>query len=163
MMLLGALAENIFGFSGTYARKKQASLDLILTGWKRWMEFNTTSDDQIPRTGWLLNLRISGSISMNKRGKSSIMERGTSWVQRQQGGQEPLVICLQDVRIPKRRKNSVKRELQRVFPHYWIYISTAQSSKKDCRDRPYVFSVLIALHSAFFPKSRNYAAPIPNK
>jgi len=46
--------------------------------------------------------------------------------------QEPPVICLQDVQIPKRRKNSVKRELQRVFPHYWIYITTAQSPKKDC-------------------------------
>ena len=63
-----------------------------------------------------------------------------------------LIIYLQDVRIPKRRKNSVKRELQRVFPHYWIYITTAQSSRKDCRDRPYVYSVLTALHSAFFPK-----------
>ena len=66
--------------------------------------------------------------------------------------QEPPIICLQDVRIPKRRKNSVKRELQRVFPHYWIYITTAQSVRKDCRDRPYVYSVLTVLHSAFFPK-----------
>jgi len=65
--------------------------------------------------------------------------------------QGPPIICLQDVRIPKRRKNSVKRELQRVFPHYWIYITTAQSFRKDCRDRPYVHSVLTALH-AFFPK-----------
>ena len=66
--------------------------------------------------------------------------------------QGPPIISLQDVRIPKRRENAVKRELQRVFPHYWIYITTAQSSRKDCRDRPYVYSVLTALHSAFFPK-----------
>jgi len=72
-MLLGALAGNIFGFSGTYARKKQASLDPILTGWKRWREFNTTSDDQMPRTGWLLNLKISGLISMDKE------EKAASW------------------------------------------------------------------------------------
>jgi len=124
MMLLGALAENIFGFSGTYARKKKASLDPIITGWKSWMEFNTTSDDQMPRTGWLLNLRTSGSISMNKQ------EQAVSWNVGPHGykgskeeihkifEQEPSVICLQDVRIPKRRKNSVKRKLQRVFPHY---------------------------------------------
>jgi len=66
--------------------------------------------------------------------------------------QGPPMICLQDVRIPKKRENSVKRDLQRVFPHYWIYITTTQSPKKDRRDRPYVYSVLTALHSAFFPK-----------
>jgi len=32
MMLLGSMAENIFGFAGTYARQKQASLAPILTG-----------------------------------------------------------------------------------------------------------------------------------
>jgi len=37
MMLLGPLAENIFGFTGAYAPKKQAILAPILTGWKRWM------------------------------------------------------------------------------------------------------------------------------
>jgi len=73
--------------------------------------------------------------------------------------QEPPVICLRDVRIPKRRKKSVKRELQRVCPHYWIYITTAQSPKKKCRDRPYVFSVLTALHSAFFPKVTQLRCP----
>ena len=52
MMLLGSLTENIFGFAGTYARKQQASLAPILTGWKRWMEFNTTSTEQIPEDGW---------------------------------------------------------------------------------------------------------------
>ena len=66
--------------------------------------------------------------------------------------QGPPIICLQDVWIPKRRKNSVKAELQRMFPHCWIYITTAQSSRKDCRDRPHVYSVLTALQSAFFPK-----------
>jgi len=73
MMLLGSLAENIFGFTGAYARKKQASLAPILTGWKRWMKFNSMSDDKMPRTGWLLNLRISGSISTNK------VEKAVSW------------------------------------------------------------------------------------
>jgi len=66
MMLSGSLAENIFGFTGTYARKKQASLALIYMGWKRWAEFNSTIDNKMPRTGWILNLRMSGSISTNK-------------------------------------------------------------------------------------------------
>jgi len=70
-----------------------------------------------------------------------------------------LIIYLQDVRIPKRRKNSVKRELQRMFPHYLIYIIIAQSLRKDCRDCPYVFSVLTALHSAFFPKVTQIRCP----
>ena len=123
MMLLGALAENIFGFTGSYARKKQACLAPILTGWKRWMQFNNMSDDKRPRTGWLLNIRMSGSISMNKD------EKVVSWNVGPHGykgskeeinkifEQGPPAICLQDVRIPKRRENSVKRELQRVFAH----------------------------------------------
>jgi len=73
MMLLGSLAENTFGFAGAYARKKQASLAQILTGCKRWLEFNTMTDDKIPRTGWILNLRMSGSISTNK------VEKAVSW------------------------------------------------------------------------------------
>ena len=39
-----------------------------------------------------------------------------------------------------------------MFPHYEIYITSTQGPKKDRRDRPYVYSVLTALHSAFFPK-----------
>jgi len=65
LMLLGSLTENMFGFAGTYARKQQASLAPILTGWKRWMEFNTTSTEKIPQHGWLTNLRIAGCISTN--------------------------------------------------------------------------------------------------
>jgi len=165
MMLLGSLAENIFGFTGAYAREKQANLAPILTGWKCWMEFNFMSDDKMPRTGWILNLRISGSISMNKVEKAVLWNVGPHGYK---GSKEeihkifeqgPPVICLQDVRIPKRRKKSVKRELQRVFPHYWIYITTAQSPRKDSRDRPYVFSVLTALHSAFFPKVTQIRSP----
>jgi len=50
-MLLGSLAEHIFRFTGTYARKKQASLAPILTGWKRWVELHSTIDDKMPKTG----------------------------------------------------------------------------------------------------------------
>ena len=119
----------------------------------------------MPRTGWFVNLRISGLISTSK------VEKAVSWNVEPHGykgskeeihkifEQGPPIICLQDVQIPKRRKNSVKRELQRVFPHYWIYITTAQSPRKDCRDRPYVFSVLTALHLAFFPKVMQLRCP----
>ena len=72
-MLIGSLAENMLGFTGAYARKKQASLAPILTGWKCWMEFNSMSDDKMPRTGWLLNLRMSGSISVNN------VKKAVSW------------------------------------------------------------------------------------
>jgi len=122
-------------------------------------------DDKSPITGWILNLRTSGSISTNK------VKKAVSWNVGPHGckgsreevhkifEQGPPIICLQDVRIPKRRKNSFKRELQRMFPHYWIYITTAQSQKKDCRDRPYVFSGLTAIHSAFFPKATQMRCP----
>jgi len=131
MMLLGSMAENKSGFTGAYARKQQASLAPILTGWKRWTEFNATSNDKIPRKDWLVNLRVSGSISTKKVGKKVSWNVGPHGYKSSKKEihnlfeQGPPIICLQDVRIPKRRKNSLKRELQRVFPHYWIYITTA--------------------------------------
>jgi len=73
MMLLGSLTENIFGFTGTYAKKQQASHDPILTGWKRWTEYNTTSNEKTPKDGWLVNLRIAGSVS------TSTVEKAVSW------------------------------------------------------------------------------------
>jgi hypothetical protein len=75
------------------------------------------SDDKRPRTGWLVNLRMSGSISTNK------VEKAVSWNVAPHGyksskkeihnifQQLPRIICLQDVRIPKRKENSLKREL----------------------------------------------------
>ena len=107
----------------------------------------------MPRTGWILNFRMSGSISTNK------VEKVVSWNVGPHGykgskeevhkifEQSPPIIYLQDVRIPKCRKNFVKRELQRIFPHYWIHINTAQSPRKDCRDRPYVFYTLPSLQT----------------
>jgi len=68
MMLLASMAENIFGFAGTYARQKQASLAPIQTGWKRWVEMHSdidTNDTMTTRTRWTLNLQISGSIDTN--------------------------------------------------------------------------------------------------
>jgi len=165
IVLIGSLADNIFRFTRAYARKKQASLAPILTGWKHWMEFNNISEDKRPRTGWLLNLRISGSISTSKEGKVVSWNvgphgyKGSKEEIHKKFEQGPPVICLQDVQIPKRRKHSVKKELQRVFPHHWIYITTAQSTRNDCRDRPYVFSVLTALHSAFFPTVTQIRCP----
>jgi len=78
------------------------------------------------RTGWLLNLRISGSICMDREAKAvswnvgPVEYKGRKKEMLQLFEQEPPMICLQDVKIPKRRKNSIKRELQRVLPHYWI-------------------------------------------
>jgi len=82
-MLMGSMAENIFGFAGTYARQKQANLAPIFTGWKRWVELHSTIDTKTPRTGWVLNLGISGSIATNKVEKSSVLERRASRIQGQ--------------------------------------------------------------------------------
>jgi len=46
-----------------------------------------------------------------------------------------------------------------MFPHYWIYITTAQSPRNHRRDRPYVFTVLTALHWAFFHKVTQIRCP----
>ena len=73
VMLLGSSTENIFGFAGTYARKQQARLAPILTGWKRWMEFNTTNTEKRLSGSWLMNLKIAGSISTNT------VEKAVSW------------------------------------------------------------------------------------
>jgi len=117
MMLLGSLTENIFGFAGSYAKKQQARLASILTGWKRWLEFNTTNTDKRHPASWLMNLRRAGSISTNTVEKAVTWNVGLHGYQK--GKEEihrifeqgPPIICLQDVRIPKRRKNAVKREL----------------------------------------------------
>ena len=89
----------------------------ILTGWKRWLEFNATNTVQRLPTKWIRNLGRTGSVV------SHTMERAVTWnvgphgYQRGKGEihrifeQGPPIICLQDVRIPKRRKNAVKREL----------------------------------------------------
>ena len=82
MMLLGSLTENIFGFTGACARKQQASLVPILTGWKHWTELNAMSTDKIPKDGWLVNLRMSGSISTDK------VEKAVSWTPWIPKGQE---------------------------------------------------------------------------
>jgi len=107
---------------------------------KRSTEFNTTNTEKIPKDGWLINLMIAGSFSTNTVEKAVSWNVGPDGYQRGKKEihkifeQGPPIICLQDVRIPRKRKNSVKRELQGVFAHYWIYITTAQSPKKDCRD-----------------------------
>jgi len=158
MMLLASMAGKIFGFAGTYARQKQASLAPIQTGWKRWVEMHSNKDIMTPRIGWTSNLQISGSIETNTVEKAVFWNigphgyKGSKEAQQQIFELGPPIICLQDVRIPKRRKNSVKRELQRIFPHCWIYITTAQSQRTNNKDRPYVFSVLTVLHLAFLPK-----------
>ena len=102
MMLLGSLTENIFGFAGSYARTQQARLAPILTGWKRWMEFNTTSTDQRLPASWLMNLRRAGSISTNTVEKAVTWNVGLHGYQKgkkeihQIFEQGPPIICLQN-------------------------------------------------------------------
>jgi len=103
MMLLTSMAENIFGFAGTYARQKQASLAPIQTGWKRWVEIHSTKDTKTPRTGWMFNLLISGSIATNQVEKAIPWNigphgyKGRKEEVHQIFEQEPPIICLQDV------------------------------------------------------------------
>ena len=84
-MLLGSLVENIFGFTGTYAKKAQASLAPI---------YGLETLDRIQRheqrqdtSKRLVRDPQDIGFDLNKQsGKSSIMERGSLWVQRQQEG-----------------------------------------------------------------------------
>jgi len=86
------------------------------------MEFNTTSTEKIPQHCWLTNLRIAGSILTN------IVEKAVSWNVGAHGYQRgkkelhkifeqgPPIICLQDVRIPKKRKILLKENSNGCFP-----------------------------------------------
>jgi len=63
------------------------------------------------------------------------------------------IICLQDLRIPKNKVDAVKSELHALFPHCWIYISTATingAGSQDERGRHYNFTTLTALDSHYF-------------
>jgi len=64
--LLGSMADRMFGFTGSYARQKQASLAPILTGWKRWVEFYSTIDNKMPRTDLILNLGFRAPYQLTK-------------------------------------------------------------------------------------------------
>jgi len=121
-------------------------LALILTGRKRWIEFNAMSDDKRPRTGWFLNLRISGSISTNK------MEKVVSWnvgPHVYKGGKEeihqifeqgPFIICLQDVRIPKKKeKFCQKRTPTGVSPLMDLHNHSPESKKRLQRSSIRIF------------------------
>jgi len=86
------------------------------------------------------------------------MERGTSRIPKGSEGNTQNIRTRASHNLPSRCSNPQKTEklCQKRPPtgvsHYWIYITTTQSPKKDRRDLPYVYSVLTALHSAFFPK-----------
>ena len=73
---------------------------------------NTMSTERIPKDGWLVNLRIVESISTNTVEKAVSWNVGPHGYQRGKKEihkifeQGPPIICLQDVRIPKRRKMS---------------------------------------------------------
>jgi len=107
MMLLGSMAENTFGFAGTYTRHKQASLALILTGWKRWVELHSKIDNKMPKNGWILNLRISGSISTNK------VKKAVSW------------------NVGPHGYKGSKEEVHKIFAEKWI---TKQKKTVHIRD-----------------------------
>ena len=95
--------------------KQQASLTPILVGWKRWMELNTANTEEKQRESWLVNLRTTGSISTNSVEKAVSWNVGPHGYQRGKSEiykifeQGPPIIYIQDARIPKKRKNSVKR------------------------------------------------------
>jgi len=66
------------------------------------------------------------------------------------------IICLQDLRIQENKVDVVKSELHALFPHYWIYISTATingAGSEDKRGRHYIFTTLTSLDSHYFPSA----------
>ena len=66
------------------------------------------------------------------------------------------IICLQDLRIPKKKFAEVKREIQTLFPQYRVFIATAHTNgrrSQDAEGRHYNFTTLTALDSHFFPSA----------
>jgi len=58
--------------------------------------------------------------------------------------------------IPENKVKAVKSELHALFPHYWIYISTATingAGSQDERGRHFEFTILTALDSHYYPSA----------
>jgi len=67
---------------------------------------------------------------------------------------------LQDLRILENNVDAVKSELHALFPHYWIYISTAiinGAGNQDERGWHYKFTILTALDSHYFPSATHFS------
>jgi len=67
---------------------------------------------------------------------------------------QPL-ICLQDLRIPRKLISTIQDELHAQFPHYWIIISTVnkQGASGNSSGEHYNFTTLTALESHHFPSA----------
>ena len=69
------------------------------------------------------------------------------------------IICLQDLRISKKQVKEVKFEIQKLFPHYWVHITTAHSNGRRTQGadgKHYNFTTLTALDSHFFPSAKGF-------
>ena len=122
---LAAHATSFLGSDGSEARRRQARNEKLLLNKEAW---NATNERD--KVGWLAHLAIVGhqvrSLCDPKMSSWNVGPHGF------RGGRLEIfavfeagdpVICLQDLRIPKKRVKATKDELHALFPHYWIFIS----------------------------------------
>jgi hypothetical protein len=57
------------------------------------------------------------------------------------------IVCLQDLRIPQKKIEDIKRDLEGRF-HYKFFVTTARSDNTDSQGRGYLFTTLTAIHKS---------------
>ena len=143
--------------TGTCAKEKQDSLAPIQMGWKRWVEIHSNkgrNESMTPRTEWTWNLQISGSIETNMDAIAVSWNigphgyKGSKEAVHQIFEQEPPVICLQDVRMPKRGKQNIIRELHASASSPTTgYIKPYPSAREPMSETAHICSVPISVPS----------------
>ena len=127
MHVLAAHGEDILGADGAKATSR-AELQLGLKLNKdAWRALSVAEQED-----WNIHLTANGSqqrrlanprlVSWNAGPHGYRNSRDEIWSIFAQGN--PL-ICLQDLRIPQKMIHAIKDELQALFLHCWIFISTA--------------------------------------
>jgi len=140
------------GCDGTNAKLRQVRNEKLLLNREAW-----NAVERADKSEWYTHLSTVGHLT-----QIISDPRISSWnvgPHGFRGGREDIfalfekgdpIICLQDLRIPENKVNAAKSELHALFPHYWIYISTATingAGSQDERGRHYTFTTLTASDS----------------
>jgi len=155
---LAAHGSALMGCDGTAANLRQVRNETLLLNNEAWRAL-----DPQDRSEWYMHLSAVGHQIRNLADP-----RISSWnvgPHGFRGGREEIfalfeqgdpIICLQDLQIPKRKVQATKNELHALFPHYWIFISTAirnGAGSQDHKGKHYNFTTLTAIDSHYFPSA----------
>jgi len=161
MYTLAAHGEDLFGPDGAHAKsREERRLDLKLNK-DAWKLLSGREQED-----WITHLITNGAqqirrlnpciISWNAGPHGYRTSRDEIWSLFAKG--QP-IICLQDLRIPRKMIPAIKDELHVQFPNYWIFMSTVseQDSLYNSTGGQYHFTTLTALDSYNFPSASSVA------